>query len=886
MRLATVARDRAGQRKWSRKWKPQVPDALALLAIAGPLCFLAWRRGGVEPGDQVLAFGWVLGLTAVACLLDDRLGLQVKIPWAAAAVASLPVLQLIPLDLASCGLASPSGLRSTEQLRGLGLEPFEAVSVYPFATLQAATVVAGCCALFVIARAIARHAERAVWVAVAPILLISLAETGLGLHQYLRGQLFGDVLTSAAHGTFVNRNHFSALLVSCFGLVVGLSFVSGFRPGRGRPAGSRDTVLTLVGAGVAVASLVGIVLSFSRTGIVVAALLALASVVMAAWRRGPALLVAGSCAAAMGIEGAVGVAGLDDRFQRLVSDQGDPSRVAIWRDSMDVAKDHLWTGSGLGSFSFAFRRSEMYFPRKTVDHAHCDYLEWLVELGLPGALFLVGIIGIVFVSACCSLRRVEHPRRRALQAGCILGASGLLLHALVGFPLQMPALAGWFAALLGFASGLAGPGRLRWVIPRWAAGLGALGFLGLGLFSISEPAEAWNSESLYARGQHALIADRLDDAEDLFAQALRANPRAALIWLKLAEVKAAMGDRDGAIETAELARQLEPYTLRVEWALADLYLRNGRAGQAAERLAVLAAGLPELQRSIFHAALSAGMTAQQLVNQVVLANGKAAAECLRLLADRGSWSEIVPAYRALSAKGDLAFPPVMLRSLFDKLFDAGRGREIKTLWESVGKPAVGCCPTTFDVSADAIKPGEHLRFIESFGQDSFGLDWVARPVEGVSVYRGRDVVGMDFLQVDFEQPQNLYYCHLTRDFAVTPLEPYLLEAEAGSERIAGSEGVRIAVSSHRRFLTASSAIRRTTPWNKVQLYFTPDPGEHVLRLAVLRNRSERLDSLISGKFFLRNVRLVGPSGGEPKCIISQIRLRKVADCGGDQSRPY
>ena len=43
------------------------------------------------------------------------------------------------------------------------------------------------------------------------------------------------------------------------------------------------------------------------------------------------------------------------------------------------------------------------------------------------------------------------------------------------------------------------------------------------------------------------------------------NPRAALIWLKLAEVKAVRGDLGEAIRMAELARQLEPYTLRVEW---------------------------------------------------------------------------------------------------------------------------------------------------------------------------------------------------------------------------------------------------------------------------------------------------------------------------------
>ena len=859
MRLATVARDRTGQAKCPGKWKPQVPDALALLAIAAPLCFLVWRRGGVEAGDQVLAFGWVLGLTALACLLGARLGLPVAIPWAAA-VASLAVWQLLPVDLASWGFASPLRLAVAGQLRELGVEPLEAVSAYPFATLQAATVVAGCCALFVIARAMARHAERAVWVALAPMLLISLVESGLGLHQYLRGQLFGDVLASAAHGTFVNRNHFSALLASCFGL----SVASDFRLRRGWRPYSRDVVLTLIGAGAAVAYLVGIVLSFSRMGIVVAALVALASMVMTARSRGPALLPVASCAAAMGIAAAVGVSGLGDRFQRLVADQGDPSRVAIWRDSMNAAQDHLWTGSGLGTFSFAFRRSEMYFPRKTVDHAHCDYIEWLVELGLPAALFLAGVIGLVFVSACRSLRRVEQARRRALLAGCILGSAGLLLHAIVGFPLQMPALAGWFAALLGFACGLARPGKLGQGIPGWAGALGALAFLGLGLFSISEPAKAWNAESLYARGQHALVADRLDDAQDLLARALRANPRAALIWLKLGEVKALKGDRDGAMEMAELAGQLEPYTLRVEWALADLYLRDGRAERAAERLAILAAGLPQLQRSIFHSALSAGMTTQELVDQVVPANGQAAAECLRLLADRGSWSEMVPAYRALSARADFTLPPVMLRSLFDKLFDAGRGREIKALWQSLGETAGACCPTVFRISANTVGPDDRRRSLENLGQDSFGLDWVARPIEGVSVYRGLDVVGMHFLQVDFEQPRNPYYCHLTRDFAVVPLEPYLLEAEVSSQGITGSEGVRLAVSSHRRFLTASPAIRRTTPWNKVQLYVTPGPGEDVLRLAVLRNRSERLDRLISGKFSLRNVRLAALSGGESK----------------------
>jgi hypothetical protein len=63
------------------------------------------------------------------------------------------------------------------------------------------------------------------------------------------------------------------------------------------------------------------------------------------------------------------------------------------------------------------------------------------------------------------------------------------------------------------------------------------------------------------------------------------------------------------------------------------------------------------------------------------------------------------------------------------------------------------------------------------------------------------------------------------------------------------------VSSPKRFITTSPAIAKTTPWRTVTLHFVTQPGEEIIRVVIVRNRGQRLDNLITGKFFLRNIKL-------------------------------
>jgi tetratricopeptide (TPR) repeat protein len=166
-----------------------------------------------------------------------------------------------------------------------------------------------------------------------------------------------------------------------------------------------------------------------------------------------------------------------------------------------------------------------------------------------------------------------------------------------------------------------------------------------------------------------------NEAERLYLRALEANPFAAAVWLKRAEIAELQSDRRGALEMVTLAQRLEPYTLRVEWPLAHLYLRGGDFETAAVPLNRLATGLPSSRAAVFEAAWRAGMDPSAITHSVVPRNGEAIGDYLCYLVWKSAWREIVPAYQELNPEGTQEVPAKMLHYTFDRLFAAGAHRE-------------------------------------------------------------------------------------------------------------------------------------------------------------------------------------------------------------------
>ena len=141
-----------------------------------------------------------------------------------------------------------------------------------------------------------------------------------------------------------------------------------------------------------------------------------------------AILVASSS-----ILGGIGLTGLDT---------SRASRIEIWSLTGEVAADHWLLGTGLGSFDEVYRLYEDpdTVTRTFVNHAHNDYLQLVVEFGLPGA-FIVGL-GLLFFGylffRVWSQHGDEHRHLKRAAATALLIA---LLHSFVDYPLRTPAVA-------------------------------------------------------------------------------------------------------------------------------------------------------------------------------------------------------------------------------------------------------------------------------------------------------------------------------------------------------------------------------------------------------------------------------------------------------------
>ena len=865
--VVTRVRERCRRHRRRRRQgrRLNLGEILPATALSVAVAYLAWQRGGVGINDQALVFASLLAFTAVASVWRRPLGERVAVPWPAIVIPLLPLIQLLPLEATLWEWISSAQQGLIAEFGSHGVRPEPVISIYPYATVRDAVVLAGCCAVFCLSRTVAGRSRASQLALLAPLMVLALGELVLGLHQHVRGQRLDDPLSQFAHGTFVNPDHYAALLEGILGPALGLVFATAATAGWKQWFQGRDAVWTVGALAVAAACGLGVVFSFSRMGVIVVSVMTLVTLVGAMRRqRLAALLLAGGVLGGVLLAGSVGLRGLPERFSQLIAERGDPFRVAVWLDSLGAAAGSLWTGSGLGTFAFAFRRSEAYLPLKFVDHAHSEYLELLVELGLPATLFLVGGVLYLLFSTGRKARRVEDPRRRWLAFGCLLGAAALLLHSTVDFPLRMPALAALFAVLLGCACGIAAwreeepapatkPGRGRGASPRprdllAKMALPAVLAAGFSLLGVSLLLGRWehrNAETLHERAYAAMIGAHPEDAERLYIEALEVNPYSAALWLKRSEIAELSGDARGATQMAELARALEPYSVRTEWPLAHLYLRTGEMEKAALPLGLLAASIPGMRTTILDAAWDAGLGAELITSNIVPHDAQAVGEYLCYLAQRQAWDAIVPACHVLDC-ARLAIAPKLLRYTFDKMFEAGAGLEYLGLWELTG-------PASRDALAERSDP--LASDSPWFGERGYGLDWVQQRVDGVSAAPRLDESGGRALEVRFLRPLDLAYSHLRHDFLVEPDRRYVLEADVRAEELTGSEGVRLLVRSSAGALASSDGVRRTVPWQAVKLRFRTGPADHVLRLMVVRYRSRKLDKFIQGRFYLRNVRL-------------------------------
>lgn len=249
-------------------------------------------------------------------------------------------------------------------------------------------------------------------------------------------------IAGRAVGNLRQPNHLNSLLQWAAIAVVGLLEL--------RRIGWRTAV------GVMVILVFAVVLTASRTGI-------LGVLLLAAWaaldrrlaRRTRQLLAAAPAIYAIGWVLMAGWARLAHATfggeQRLAEPDLSASRFAIWSDTLALIRDNPWTGVGFGEFNFAWSLSAMpHRPTAFFDHSHNLLLELAVELGIPLAVVVIGLLLATLWRGLARARQADAEC--SLAARCAVAMLLLIgVHSLLEYPLWY----GYFLLPTALAAGLA-----------------------------------------------------------------------------------------------------------------------------------------------------------------------------------------------------------------------------------------------------------------------------------------------------------------------------------------------------------------------------------------------------------------------------------------------
>jgi O-antigen ligase len=149
------------------------------------------------------------------------------------------------------------------------------------------------------------------------------------------------------------------------------------------------------------------------------------------------------------------------------SDVSTNLRLAMYLNSLPAILEHPFTGLGYGGMRVGF---QPYTSRllpiddRNVDtvlrELHNDPLQYFVELGLPGGLLALAIFLLVSRTGWQTVTSPESRDNddRMLVLGFWLGLISCGVHALVDFPLRLPASAAMFWLSIGI---VLGSGKIR-----------------------------------------------------------------------------------------------------------------------------------------------------------------------------------------------------------------------------------------------------------------------------------------------------------------------------------------------------------------------------------------------------------------------------------------
>jgi tetratricopeptide (TPR) repeat protein len=583
---------------------------LLVILAAGP-----WLFGGVREE----AWFAVAVLASLACLSLSRLrrdASRLAIPTALLPLLlglALGAVQLIPLDSQTLGLLSPMGSELREDFQrpgssadaslaeehGAAAPDSQPLTLYPASTRHDLSVLTLAVSAFFLGATLFHAPRTQLWLCFV-LAINGAAVAAFGIVQKLTSShsvywVVPVAPTAHPFGPYVNQNNAAGYLTLCLAAALGMLI---WLIGRSReiplPVGRfpspRKPTLTarlkrsvleffarldagqIAAFSVAACVVMGIVCALSRGAwIATAGAMIVTGAVVLGTRRGTGAIAILSFVAAAGIALALW-AGISGSAGRRLADlfNAAQSPWPHWQESSRAVPDFWRLGSGLGTYRHVYGLYEDRPRDSWYYHAENQYLETLVEAGVPGLVLLVAMVAIVAWSVWYGLCRESDPGAIAFGIVALFAVAAQVLHAFFDFGLYIPANMLTFAVLCGAVTGRAAQLAAQSRSSGWLA-LPRLGWVPLAVTVALGAATGWGFFEL--RGASA-VEQALRNAH--FDEETPSGASAAELDSAIAQLSTALAGRE---DDAEGHSQLGVLWTHLYHARAFQLLEQRRSGE-------------------------------------------------------------------------------------------------------------------------------------------------------------------------------------------------------------------------------------------------------------------------------------------------------------------
>ena len=269
-----------------------------------------------------------------------------------------------------------------------------------------------------------------------------------------RWYLYPYTNVGLAVGFFADSNHMATLLVVAIPFIAAIAASA-----RSRNIQRYSATLTIL-AGMLALIVLGIALNGSIAGYALAVPVSVSSAMLVLQRssRLRPWLVAAIAASVVAAIGAIAASSMGTAKLGGGATTSVQSRVDILRTTGRAIADTMPLGSGLGSFQKVYRLYETpdSVTSVWVIHAHNDYVEIALELGLAGVILTV----LFLIWWTNRVWAVWHRGEGgAFARAASIATAAILIHSLVEFPLRTAAISACFAMCLALLADRKTPAR-------------------------------------------------------------------------------------------------------------------------------------------------------------------------------------------------------------------------------------------------------------------------------------------------------------------------------------------------------------------------------------------------------------------------------------------